>query len=269
VIARDAVPDDYATFARLFLELKVPDPTPTREIFEARILPATFVLCDGGEALAYAWWNPFGAVARVTHVVVDAAARGRGVGLALMTELGRRALAAGCSQWTLYVKPDNTPAIRLYERCGMKVDGRGASMQIAWADLPRLDGEAADVRVAAPEDDAAIDAAFDLPPGQVALFRQQGRVMLCGRSHGEVVAYAAFDPGFPGAMPFRVKRPGFARPLLDAMHAHARPDFDYVRATAIDGDALVHAMKGAGARVMLEMLQMRGPISLGSASGVA
>jgi ribosomal protein S18 acetylase RimI-like enzyme len=269
VIVRDALPEDYPVFARLFLELKVPDPTPSPEIFAARIVPAAFVLCDGGAPIAYAWWNPFGKVARVTHVVVDPSARGRGIGRALMTELGARAIAAGCSSWTLYVKPDNAPAIRLYEWSGMRVAARATAMKIRWADVAGLEGDAADVRVATAADDAGIDAAFDLPPGQVALFRAQGRVILCAGERGEVVAYAAFDPAFPGAMPFRVKRPGLVLPLLDAMHAHARPEHDHVRMTAEDGDAVTLALRQAGGEVVLEILRMAGPIAVGSAGRVA
>jgi hypothetical protein len=158
------------------------------------------------------------------------------------------------------VKPDNTPAVRLYERSGMRVQAPAVAMKIAWAGVAQLEGETADVRVARTEDDAAIDAAFDLPPGQVALFRGQGRAILCAREGSEAVAYAAFDPAFPGAMPFRVKRPGLVRPLLDAMRARARPEHDYVRMTAEDGEAMVAALRQAGAEVVLEILRMAGPI---------
>ncbi len=137
--ARDARESDYPSFARLFLELKVPDPTPTQEAYAARVRPHAFFLWEeAGAPVGYAFWQPIGKVARVLHVVVDSAAKGRGVGAALMREVATRARSRGCARWTLNVKPDNAAAIRLYERCGMRETGRWRSMEIAWRNVARL-----------------------------------------------------------------------------------------------------------------------------------
>jgi hypothetical protein len=185
------------------------------------------------------------------------------MGRALMTELGARARAAGCTSWTLFVKPDNTPAIRLYEWCGMREVARTVSLNIAWADVAKLDDEGGAIpSIATPEDDAAIDAAFGTPTGQVALFRRQGRAICLLRERGDVVGYAAFDPSFPGAMPFRVKRAGLTRALFEAMRPHALAAHDHVRMMAEDGDAQLAALRAAGGEVVLDCVKMAGPIAV-------
>jgi GNAT superfamily N-acetyltransferase len=264
---RDARPNDYATFARLSLELKVPDPTLTAEQYEARVMPRAFFLWSGDEAVAYSFWQPLGDVARVLHVVVDPSAQGRGVGAALMKEIGARARRAGCVRWMLNVKPDNGPAIRLYARCGMREAERWWSMEIAWRDVARLpraesaeDADALESFLVAPEEDARVEKATGLPSGQIATLRAGGgRVFVGLRSAREVVAFAAFDPDFPGAMPFVARTPPLTRRLLEAMQPHAREGAAHVRfATATQ--AAREAAEDAGARVMVEVTRMEGEL---------
>jgi ribosomal protein S18 acetylase RimI-like enzyme len=269
--ARDARESDYPSFARLFLELKVPDPTPTQEAYAARVRPHAFFLWEeAGAPVGYAFWQPIGKVARVLHVVVDSAAKGRGVGAALMREVATRARSRGCARWTLNVKPDNAAAIRLYERCGMRETGRWRSMEIAWRNVARLpltemrvdgDGEAF---LVAPEDDAKVESAAGLLAGQIGSLRAGGdRVLLALKSEvsGTIAGFAAFDPSFPGAMPFVAPRPWIARRLLEAMRPHARPGDTAVRISASNDDVW-RAVEQAGGKTMLEIMSMEGAIVL-------
>lgn len=118
---RDASASDYDAFVRLFAELKVPDPVPVPEHFKAHIAPQAFFGFDGEEVRASAYWKPYGALAHVSHLVVDPAHRCRGIGRVVMAEVCARARAAGCTRWYLNVKKDNAPAVALYERCGLRV----------------------------------------------------------------------------------------------------------------------------------------------------
>lgn len=61
---------------------------------------------------------PTGLRARIEDVVVDAAARGYGVGAALTVEAVRRARSAGARTIDLTSRPSRTAANRLYERLG-------------------------------------------------------------------------------------------------------------------------------------------------------
>jgi GNAT superfamily N-acetyltransferase len=261
---RDARSADYATFARLFPELRVPDATPTAESYDAHVKPHAFFLWDADKPLAYAFWQPLGEVARVAHVVVDPSMRGRGVGASLMNEVAARARRAGCARWTLNVKPDNAPALRLYGRFGMREVGRWWSMEIAWADVARLPGsegtDALEPFLVAPEEEADVERATALPAGQLATLRAGGgRVFVALRSEREAVAVAAFDPDFPGAMPFVAATPLLTRSLLEAMRPYARPGATHVRFSAGSRE-VQEAAEHAGAKVMVEVAKMEGTL---------
>jgi hypothetical protein len=162
------------------------------------------------------------------------------------------------------VKPDNMPAIRLYESCGMGPVARSTAMRIAWADVARLPEATIALEPArsSPESDARWEAAFGFAQGQMAAFRTSTERIFIELAPPDEApgALAAFDPGFPGAMPFRVAHPTYARALLDAMRTHARPEFDYVRFIADHRDDLADRAHAAGAVALLEILRMEGEI---------
>jgi hypothetical protein len=180
----------------------------------------------------------------------------------------------GCSRWCLNVKVDNVPAIRLYERCGLVRAHASTSLAFDWACLERLPREATEVEVRPvdPAEDAALEAAFNQPPGRFAHLRVlPSRVILRlvdPAQPDEVrVGVAAFDPTFPGASPFSVARPTLAAPLLAAIRPHASPADTEIKLHVEDDAPLDAALRAAGAAVRLEMLHMRGEIPRGSSSG--
>jgi GNAT superfamily N-acetyltransferase len=266
LVARGARTEDYADFARMFLELRVPDPTPSAEKYEAQIRPHAFFLWEGETPVAYAYWQAVGELARLIHVTVDAPAQGRGVGGALMREIGARAKRAGCVRWMLNVKPGNVPAVRLYQRHGLKAVARGRAMDIAWTDVERLprgenEGET-EVFVVAAEEEARVEIATRLPAGLIAVLRAGERALLALRwrnREGEIVGFAAFDPSYPGAMPFVAERPWIARRLLDAMRPYALAEHAKVRFFA-GNDEVWREAESAGAWVALETMRMEGEI---------
>ncbi len=261
ISARDARSDDYATFGRMSLELRVPDPTPTQSDFDARIRPNTFFLFEDETPIAYAYWLPMATTARVFHVVVDGSLQGRGVGGALMRELSARAIRAGCTRWLLNTRPENEPAIRLYRRFGMRTGARSRSFEIAWRDVDRLPlEEGTQAFLVTAEDDAAVEVALQLSAGKLGALRSFGRVFLALERHGEIVAFAAFDPAFPGAMPFETRRPQLARPLLEAMRPYARAEHATVRIGSTNEELWAIA-ESAGAKMLLETVRMEGPIA--------
>ena len=92
-------------------------------------LPAPFVVPQG--VLLLAWWEdqPVGCVAlgaldastgEVKRMYVRAAARGRGIGAALLDALLGHARALGHARVRLDTAPELTPAIALYERFGFR-----------------------------------------------------------------------------------------------------------------------------------------------------
>jgi ribosomal protein S18 acetylase RimI-like enzyme len=117
-----------AAFARLVPQLSSSTPTPSKaELTQIVASPATilFIARDPerqGEivgTLTLALYRiPTGTRAVIEDVVVDASARGKGIGEALThTALGR-ARKAGCRSVDLTSRPSREAANRLYQRLG-------------------------------------------------------------------------------------------------------------------------------------------------------
>ena len=73
-----------------------------------------------GVCVAFLGFSTFHAMPllNIHDLAVLSAARGRGVGGALLTAAEAYARSAGCCRLTLEVQDDNAPARRLYARCG-------------------------------------------------------------------------------------------------------------------------------------------------------
>jgi GNAT superfamily N-acetyltransferase len=263
-MTRLATAADYPNVARLFPELRVPDPTPTVEQFTTNMLPRVLLLCDGEAVLGYTFWLVLGATAHVVHVVVDPAARGRGAGTALMEATRAAALATGCQRWSLNVKVDNTPALRLYARCGLARAHDAWTMRMTWAAVDTLPAAAAAPAafVLGDPDEQPVAARFGLEHERFAVWRRRGAILVALREADDLVGFAAFDPAFPGMHPFRVTRPALARALFDACRAHGGAggrDFVHL---VVEGDAaLADALVASGAELQFALAHLRGPLA--------
>jgi GNAT superfamily N-acetyltransferase len=269
-VVRDATLADYPVFARLLPELGVPDPTPTPAEFESNMLPRVLLLEDDGDPIAYAFWRPYGKTAHVVHLVVAPNARRRGAGGVLLDAVRERAMGAGCTRWYLNVKRENTPAIRLYERNGFAHEEDVWALCIAWRDVDGLAGESGTTAyIPQVPEYAALAERFGFEAGRLLTVSSRAGCIILALSleaaltdsHALAarapVAVAAFDPAHPGAYPFAVDRPSLARPLLEAMRAHALVDrFDFVRVSVMKDRALVDALRAAGAEVVFELMRM-------------
>jgi ribosomal protein S18 acetylase RimI-like enzyme len=246
--ARAATAEDYAVFAKLFPELEVHDPIPNAQQWTDRMMPRTIILLRDGAPAGYGYFQIYGSSAHLCHVVVDPRERGRGAGRALMEALFAR--TEGCTRRFLNVKAHNTAAVRLYQRCGLTIEHESWALDVPFAAVDRLAGEAAEVYRPGPEEDAAIARIFHLDAERIAFVRDAGRLLFAIRD----VAFAAFDPAFPGAYPFRVARTSLARPLLEAMRSHARTDYVHM---PVEGDAATKdALVAAGAKLCFALYQM-------------
>lgn len=266
---RPATPTDHETFLRLFVELATGDPLPVLDRWVAAMMPTTLLYEDEGGAVAgYTFHQVLTGTVYVAHVVTAPGFRGRGVGRGMMEHLASVGRAAGCTDWCLNVKPDNAPAIRLYEGVGMKRAYASTSIHLLWSSVPDLPAPSRPVesRVVDPAEDPALEAAFDLPTGRITSGRKYpGRVILRlvdpGAPAEARVGVASFDPHFPGAFPFRVAEPSFARAMLEAMRPHALPEHDHVSVMVEDHAELTRALLDHGATVKLEVLHYRGKLA--------
>ena len=128
VEATQATPELVAAFARLIPQLSSSSPPPTAtELAELIASPASQLLLavddDGtilGSLTLATFRIPTGLRAWIEDVVVDDAARGRGVGEELNRDALRRASAAGATTVDLTSRPSREAANRLYQRLGFK-----------------------------------------------------------------------------------------------------------------------------------------------------
>jgi GNAT superfamily N-acetyltransferase len=258
---RDAGPLDYQHYARLFPELAVDDPVPPREKWDAELQGSTLVAERGGEVAGVCFFQLLDSSAYVRQLMVSPEARRHGVGRALLDAVRERVLARGGRRWCLNVKPDNLPAVRLYEAVGMRLEYRSVSLKVPWAVVKVLPTSKVKGREVTPADDEPVEQAFTLPKGQLADGRRRGRVLrwLCGAA-GEPKGLAVFDPDFPGAYPFRVRDVRDARALFEALEPSARPQHDHLGVVAEDDPELVSLLTGFGARVRLEFVHFEGAL---------
>ncbi|WP_169796418.1 GNAT family N-acetyltransferase [Chondromyces crocatus] len=265
--ARPATPADHPHFARLFPELGTGDPIPSPERWTETMAAGTFLFEDtSADVVAYAYIQVLSGTAYVRHLVVDPAHRGRGLGRVAMGHLATRLLAAGCSQWCLNVKPDNRPAVRLYESLGFSQVYLSAAFRFGWDLLLRLPrpSERCLVRPVSPADDSVIEAAFALPSGQLDDLRRKPDTALLSLHaitppDAPPRAFAAYDPHFPGAFPFRVATPALALPLLEAIRPHEHPESPYMQLVSEQQD-LTDMLLEAGATERLRIMHMRGAL---------
>lgn len=260
MVIRPAIQGDYPTFARLFPELRVPDAVPAPETFEREMMATTLIAERDGAPAGLAYYQVLDGVGFLRIIISDPSARRSGVGRALMGAVRDRFRDAGCSEWRLNVLPHNAAAIALYESFGLRPRYRSKVLGFRWALLdaqPRVAG----ARTLEPGDDARIEATMNVLPGLFADARAKGnRVLRLVEVGEEVVAAAIFDPAFPGAYPFRARRPDVAIALLHALRPHARPADDSLGIVVEDQPEIADALVAIGATLRLETMHMGAPL---------
>lgn len=121
-------PEHVEAFARLLPQQSQGARHPTAEQLAAVIAPEVNTLLiardDGGAIVGTLTLmmlvTPGATFGFVEDVVVDAAARGQGIGEALVRECLRLAFEQGASRVELHSGNHRQPAIRLYQRVGFK-----------------------------------------------------------------------------------------------------------------------------------------------------
>jgi ribosomal protein S18 acetylase RimI-like enzyme len=257
---RPAEARDYETYVALFAELGVDHPPLSRERWLAEMVPGGRCAERGGVVVGYCYFQALKEAGYVRNLTVAPSARRQGVGRALMEQVARELVAGGARTWRLNVMAQNVPAMRLYESLRMRPVYRSNVMRFTWNLVGRLPGPARTLTARELADDAAVESAFGLPIGQLATARQKGGRVLMELYDGGVCGVAVFSPDFPGAFPFRVKHPTFARPLLDGLRPHARPGEERMGVVVEDDDALADLLVSAGATVQARMVHYEGPL---------
>ena len=131
---------DLAVYEKLAHEVKASEDDIRRDLFGAQ--PRVF--CDiaewNGEAVGFALWYYTFSTFEGRHGIwledlfVEPAARGRGIGKALLVHLARRCVREGLTRFEWAVLDWNEPSLEFYRR-------QGARPMAEWERF-RLDGEA-------------------------------------------------------------------------------------------------------------------------------
>lgn len=266
---RNARPEDYRVFVRLFPELGVNDPVAQPDGWEREMMGMTLICEDeGGQALGYTFFQLIAEMAYVRHLVTAPEARRRGVGRALLEAVLERARAASpsCTSWCLNVKPENRAAVALYESMGLVRRFASKAIRVEWfiVDGRRtLHDASIAVRIIAPEEDARVEPAMNLMRGELATTgrAREGRVVL-GLFDGDTpLGAAVFNPHYPGAYPFRAARPELALVLLAAIRPYARPTDEWIQVVCEDQPSVADALLAAGATLVLDIVNMSSTIA--------
>jgi ribosomal protein S18 acetylase RimI-like enzyme len=259
VTLRPGRADDHAAFTRLFAELGIHDPVPGAERFAQAIVPMLSVACRNDDVVGYITWRQYGTTAHVGQLAVDASTRGQRIGEHLLEHVRKLARDAGCTRWYLNVKRDNAPALRLYDRVGLRLEFESVAMKLAWDRAPRVDVRH---RLADPDEDALIGARFDVPKERITAFRARAsyKLVTLRDDFDAILGFAAFDPSFPGVATFCAEQARYAVPLLAAVRQYADPAFDFVRVTVEGHRPVADAILALGAELTFELLRLSAPL---------
>ncbi|HEY4178512.1 MAG TPA: GNAT family N-acetyltransferase [Kofleriaceae bacterium] len=273
IAVRGATPDDYDTYVRLFPELGVDDPTPTRDRFIAEMIPRTIIATADGAVAGYLLYERMDTTGYIRNVVTAPEHRRKGVGAALMR--AAKECFAGAASWALNVKQDNAAAIALYERVGLATAHRTVVTRLPADVVLPLPDPGFSVAPLPPERDAMTERVMKLLPGQLASARKKsGRsvIALTRRSVavgegagagvanllgvGELAGVAVMMP--IGAFPFRLLDAAHASTFMGLLRPSAAPDAAFVQFSAEDHAALAAELLRLGCEVRMELLHMSG-----------
>ncbi len=257
--------EDYPVFARLFRELGVAEPPPPLEVWAAEMLPLS-LFHDGPQGpQAYAVTDVMGEMGFVGQLVVDAASRRKGLGRRVMEELVERFRQRGCRRWALNVKRDNVAALGLYTSMGMKPRREAATLTVSRAQVEALPAAPPGLEVVpvVEAEWAPLTAAFRLIPSKLErLAKRPSHQLLRLSRAGEAEPWGLgmMDLRFGGVLfPFFAATPGHARVLLEEA-LRRTGEQGPLHVVVMDDAPLEQLLRGAGAAVEMEMLELQGPL---------
>lgn len=260
---RAAAADDYDAFARLFPELQVDDPVPSRETWTTELVPTAFVADLEGAVVAYVWFQLYKHEGIIRHLVVGPGHRGHRLGERLLIAAADVMRARGLERWSLNVKPDNASALRLYHRVGMQLSYESQALRFDWSLVERLPRSTQPLFAGpvVPSEEPSVERHQSLPDGTFATARAlPGRVLFSVTQDDCPVGAAVFVPGFPGAYPFRADSLEVARVLLKALEPFALPEPPYMQVVVEGQPRLASGLREHGATVRLDIQHLAGPI---------
>ncbi len=262
---RRAVASDYAAYVRLFADLdSLRPPVPYQDwVHDSR--HRTLVVETAGQIVAYCAWEAYRTHGRICELVVEKPWRGQRLGERLLRAVGSRFREAGLSTWTINVKENNGPARRLYERMGFRSRSRWYEFELVWKSLAvSPDAGASTVRLKTTED-ARFERVLKLAPGRLSRWRRDvHEVIVMGTRdrRGLPAGAAAFLPELARVNACYVNHSSALPDLLAALEPFRWAKHDKVTVFVDRDRKVASALWRLGARSVLTVLEMRGPVPL-------
>jgi ribosomal protein S18 acetylase RimI-like enzyme len=269
---RPAETADYASFAQLFLELKTPEDVPRESLWQSFICERTWVAIESGEVVGYIFFQVLPKSLYIRHLVSAPDVRRRGLGRFLLESVRSKYRGGVQQTWELNVKQDNQAAIAFYRSLGMKPKYESLVFRVpltepacaAYRTTAQLAEPPVSVAKFEAQDDPDVESALGLPAGLLSDSRALStRIMLRATQAAASIGVAAFDPGFPGAFPFRVHKdagPPVVAALLAAMFEHRRPESDWVQLVVENNVQLADYLRSQGGTVVLDLFHYEGKL---------
>jgi predicted GNAT family acetyltransferase len=220
---------------------------------------------DGPEGpLAYTMTDVMGEVGVVVNLVVDPAARGQGLGRRVMEALAERFRERGCRRWVLNVKRDNAVALGLYTSLGMKPAREAVTLTVFRPQVEALPEAPLGLEVVpvVEQEWGPLSAAFRLMPHKLERLSKRAshqlfRLARAGEAEPWGLGMMDLRPG--GVLyPLFAATPGHARVLME--DAARRSGSEKLRVVVTDDAPLERLLRGAGAAVEMETLELQGPL---------
>jgi GNAT superfamily N-acetyltransferase len=261
-LVRMAKPEDYQAYARLVPELGIDDPIPDSERFGREIMQTMLMVEEQSRITAFGWYKTYESMGYVVQLVVEPAARRRGIGRQLMLEMAAEFRRSGCTHWCLNARPENHRALSLYRSLGMREVYRSMVLRVALTivgALPDAGEQSVAVRLT-PERTPLVEQSLGLPAGRLSEAMHIGEriTMELRSSSGSCLGIAVFDPSFLGVYPFRVREARWAKPLFLALLPHAPPEASYLQIVAEGDPELTRCLLSRGALSQLEVAHLEG-----------
>jgi GNAT superfamily N-acetyltransferase len=259
---RRAVADDYVSFVQLFPELRVNDPIPTREHWDATMAPESWVAEDADGVVAYAHCQEFTDAGYLRQIVVAPRQQRRGVGRAMLAALFRHLHAAGKTSCRLNVKRDNLAALALYRSMGFEIAYPSVALLWPVAAFAKLERHEAQVVELKPERDREAEQVFGLPAGQLESARGLRRELLTILdAAGQLQALAVVAGHYAFAFPLHLRDIRLAEPMLRAIARLAPPETGHLSVVVEDDEPFAVLLIASGAEVRHETYHLVAPFS--------
>jgi hypothetical protein len=237
-----------------------PDKTRWCERFMDGTIVAEIEPSDGHlpRTVGYAFYAQNDTDVYVRNVVCDPAFRRHGVGRALLTWIAKETRARGAATWRLNVKPDNLPALGLYQSLGMRKAHASAAVRVELEVCAKLRVKRSIRESRDRAEWSQIESEHAMPSGTLSERADQGDRVLVVRHKRGPCSVAVFDPSFPGAFIFKPTTPQDGEALLREMAGHCEPRQGVLQVVVENDEATIAHLVDRGAYVQMRFVHYAG-----------